>query len=226
MPSLADALANFKPRSPVAAATEEPAAVAAAFPVKTRVHARKQRDALAGVKARDRLALRKHIRPENAAALLAHLPESEDDRTHALIAGDFIFCDFVEAVARARGNPPALTLATLSLSAKNAAALERFAQEGVRVALLVSHYFQKTSATIFRALELAAERSPALSIRVGRSHCKVTLFDYPDFPLVVESSANLRSSRNLEQVTLFCDRELLNFHAGWIAEAAEAYANA
>lgn len=216
LPSLAAALANFKNGNP----SDDKSRV---FPVATRVFkAKQQREAVDTLKARDRLALRKFIRPENAEVLLPHLPECEDERLHALIAGDFVFCDLLAAIIARRGAPRRLVCATLSLSQKNIATLESLAvTHRFPVELLLSHYFAKTNKEQYAAVLSIAKRQPLIRVRVARSHCKVTLLDYENAALVIESSANLRSSRNLEQVSIFNDRALLEFHAEWIAEAAE-----
>lgn len=214
--ALTSALQNFRASRQAPAPAD---AKARAFPVETRMFAAKQqRGAVDHLKAADRRALRKYIRPENAEVLLPHLPECEADRLHALIAGDFVFCDLLAAIIARRGAPRRLVCATLSLSDKNVATLESLVStHGFPLEILLSHYFTKTSKDIYAALLAVAERSPLVRVRVARSHCKVTLMDYGEAgALVLESSANLRSSRNLEQVSIFNDRGLLEFHAGWI----------
>jgi hypothetical protein len=193
------------------------------MPVQTRHLAKVASRALDKKIALENRVMRRCIRPENAEVLLPHLPKNEEERLHAIIAGDFIFCDLVCAVVARHGAPRRLTCATLSLSLKNVAALEKLASNhGFPIDLLLSHYFEKTNQAIFAALLAVRDRCPLIRVRIARSHCKITLFDYPDFPLVIESSANLRSSRNLEQVSIFADRELLDFHLQWIEEAAAA----
>lgn len=214
---LAAALEKFKARTPAADKAQ-------ALPVKTRVFtAKKQRQEFGAVATKAWRSVRRFIRPENAEVLLPHLPECETDRLHALIAGDFVFCDLLAAIIAKRGAPRRMVCATLSLSQKNIATLESLvSKHGFPLEILLSHYFTRTSAAIFAALLAVAKRNPLVRVRVTRSHCKVTLFDYETAPLVIESSANLRSSGNLEQVSIFADAGLLEFHAGWIAEAADA----
>ena len=52
-------------------------------------------------------------------------------------------------------------------------------------------------------------------IAKARNHAKVALFDCG---LVIETSANLRSSDNIEQITAVHDVELYDFHREWIAK--------
>jgi hypothetical protein len=58
-----------------------------------------------------------------------------------------------------------------------------------------------------------------LRIAALRSHAKLLLFELTDGrKITVESSANLRSCRNVEQFSMTNDPALLSFHAGWIDE--------
>lgn len=217
--TLAAALDEFRTRP-----TSPEELKAAALPVPTRFHkARDQRRKFETVAGASWRKARKFIRPENAEALLPHLPEVEEERLHVLLAGDFVFCDLLAAIIAKRGTPRRLVCATLSLSRDNLATLAALVEaRGFALDLLLSHYFSKTSRDIWGAALALAEREPRVRVRATRSHCKVTLFDYPEAPLVIESSANLRSSSNLEQASFFVCRDLYEFHAAWIEEAGEA----
>ena len=87
---------------------------------------------------------------------------------------------------------------------------------------MVSDYFKSSDRTIFadcrRKLESRGQR-----VLVCRSHAKLLLFSAADGrQLVVETSANLRSSQNHEQFSIIADAELLDFHRSWLAELTEA----
>jgi hypothetical protein len=57
------------------------------------------------------------------------------------------------------------------------------------------------------------------SIAAIRCHAKILLMELTDGRhIVVESSANLRSCRNIEQFTMTDDHDLLLFHRGWMLE--------
>jgi hypothetical protein len=58
------------------------------------------------------------------------------------------------------------------------------------------------------------------SLSVARNHAKIILVSYDDNWFTFETSANLRSSDNLETMTIFNDREIHDFHAEWIDEIA------
>lgn len=174
-------------------------------------------------KRRDRKAGRSLIRPENADQVIDGLPIDPSETLHALVCGDFVFCDLLTRIVDRLGPPAKLTVATLSLSMRNLDSLVAMLNQhpGLRFHLILSHYFQSTSKEIFIALEkLLVEIFPdRFQLTIGRSHAKVAVFDYTDQdPLVIETSANLRSSANLEQLAAFRGRDLADFHLGWIEE--------
>jgi hypothetical protein len=174
--------------------------------------------------ARERAGIRKLIRPENAAAVVAHLPAGPEERTHALLRGDFVLCDMIPAIIAETGPLDHVRIATLGMSAANAAQLARLVRAGQiqRLTLVVSHYFQQVDrTTVFAAV--CDELAPlgAMPI-VTRNHAKVILLPALRHPhrLVIEGSANLRSSDNLEQVVIFNDQDTHDFHATWIDDLA------
>lgn len=171
----------------------------------------KDRNSRRGIKA--------FIRPENAAAVVPHLP-AEGDRTHCVLRGDFVLCDIIPAIIAARGACPALRIATLGCSIANADSLACLLERGLVASLIlvVSHYFaQVDRATVFRAVEARLEDLAALV--VTRCHAKVIcLPTAAGDHFVIEGSANLRSSDNLEQMVITNDRDTHDFHAAWIEE--------
>jgi hypothetical protein len=176
-------------------------------------------------KRRDKKAGRALIKPENSDQVIDAIPETPEETFHALVCGDFVFCDLLTRIVQRLGAPTTLTVATLSLSVKNLDSLVAMlkAAPDLRLHLLLSHYFQSTSKEIFVALEkLLSETFPdRFQLTIGRSHAKVALFDYGREgrePIIIETSANLRSSANLEQLAIFRGRDLADFHLGWIEE--------
>lgn len=159
------------------------------------------------------------IQPENARCVIPHLPEP-GEHTHAVLRGDFVLCDLIPAVIQARGPAGHLHIATLGLSAANADQLVQL-KAGAHISditVLCSHYFQQVDkTTVFR--EVAAKLREHGRLVVARNHAKVIcLPTRAGDAYVIEGSANLRSSDNLEQVTLFNDPELLAWHVEWIEQ--------
>lgn len=176
--------------------------------------------------AKDRLkkgrrGIKQLIRPENARGVVPHLPEP-GEHTHALLRGDFVLCDLVPAIIEHRGRCPHLRIATLGLSTANADALLHLQAMGRvgAIGILCSHYFQQVDkATTYR--EVAARLDGRATLIVARNHAKVICVptEAGDH-FVIEGSANLRSSDNIEQIAIFNDRELLNWHCEWMADVA------
>ncbi len=165
--------------------------------------------------ARKRSRSKRLIRPENAQCIVDHMPKLEGDRLHAIAGGDFIFGSLFETITREE-RATRVYLSTLSLSAVNVDDLARsVAEERIgSLWILVSDYFSKTNQNIFTKLERVA--GPRIILGVARTHAKVALFDFGKRKLVIESSANLRSSGNIEQISAFADAELFEFHREWI----------
>ena len=188
-----------------------------AFAVKTKllpIH--RLKDAM---KAQARAQRKKLIRPENAEQIIAALPNEEGDRLHCITGGEFVFGDLVAIICQ-RERVKRLAISTLSMSARNVQSLVTAVEIGeiAELTVLVSHYFSSTNAEIFVKLQEAAENTKSIKLGIARTHAKVSLFDFGTRKLIIEASANLRSSDNVEQISAFCDEELFNFHLEWIED--------
>jgi hypothetical protein len=177
----------------------------------------------------DRRGVRRLIRPENAAGVLAALPSHPDDRTHCILRGDFVLCDLIPAICAQVGPLGHVRIATLGLSTANAQQLVSLVESGRihRLTIVASHYFaQVDRTTTFAEVNALLDRIGTRLI-IGRNHAKVILLPPAAagsfaLPLILEGSANLRSSDNLEQLAIFADSDLHDFHAAWIDLLAAA----
>jgi hypothetical protein len=112
-----------------------------------------------------------------------------------------------------------LTICTLGFNRENARDLCGLLDSGAvrSCLLLVSDYFRSSDRTIFadirRDLEARGHR-----VAIARSHAKLLLFEAGERQIVLETSANLRSSMNWEQFVISDDQQLLAFHRGWIKD--------
>ncbi len=163
--------------------------------------------------------LGKHmIRPENATEILANLPQP-GHVLHTVVKGDFILTDLITQIARQSGQCPRLTLGTLSMNPENARELAKLRDEELigGITLVLSDFFFRTSRD---AVEECFQILPAPSTRwiKCRSHVKIALIPTADDAYVLHGSANLRSSANLENLTIENDRQLLEWHASWVSE--------
>jgi len=139
---------------------------------------------------------------------------------HLAISGRFALFDLIPAALElsAPATIEELTVATLGFSKNNIIAIGELLDAGKigRLTLLCSHYFAGTSPEIHTLAteELAKRGQSFLSIR---NHAKLLCMKFTDGrTITVESSANLRSCKNIEIMTLVGDPGLYDFHVGWI----------
>jgi hypothetical protein len=172
------------------------------------------------VKKRLRERTRAFIKPENALVVVRRLP-GEGETTHCILKGDFVLGDLLPYLLEDGWVCPHMRVATLGMSVENGktlAGLRRSGRVG-RLTLVLSHYFEAVNkSTMYQDVMDALDGQAELVTM--RSHAKVICCprERPGESdwLVMEGSANLRSSDNLEQMTIFNDREVHDFHAEWI----------
>jgi hypothetical protein len=108
----------------------------------------------------------------------------------------------------------------LSFNKQNAADILNLFDSGdvAEINLIISYYYKSTSREIYDLLipPLRERGQKALAIR---NHAKLLLAEMDDGTrYTVETSANLRSSVNIEQFAMSRDDELFGFHAAWMDE--------
>jgi hypothetical protein len=134
--------------------------------------------------------------------------------------GNFASFDLVIAVIKRFPEPiEELTVATLGFNKRNFSHLSDLIDEGAikSAYILASEYFAATDRGA-AGLALAKSRNRPLKIGFGRNHAKIQVLFGNTVQIVSETSANLRSCNNIEQATIFNNRELADFHRSWIKE--------
>jgi hypothetical protein len=159
---------------------------------------------------------------KHASEAIGRLP-APDEALHLVVSGRFALWHTIPAVLALSGTRIAeLTIATLGFSKQNIAALCDLLDINriSRVRLLASHYFKGTSATIYQFAQEQFEKRPEkTSFLSVRNHAKLVLMKLIDGRTVaVESSANLRSNKNCETMTVLGDPRVYAFHKQWIDE--------
>jgi hypothetical protein len=142
------------------------------------------------------------------------------DSLHMVVSGRFSLFDAIPA-ALELSSPTTIAdlhIATLGFSKSNIADLSLLLDTGKveRVTLLCSHYFAGTSPDIYNlaTAELTKREQSFFSLR---THAKLLAMKFKNGQtLTIESSANLRSCKNIEQMSLFGDPGLYQFHTSWI----------
>jgi hypothetical protein len=186
-------------------------------------------EAKAAVRQTRRIAAKRFATLQQHKAALVDLRPlpGTGEAIHGVMSGTYSAWSLATAIVELLDVPvDELVISTLGFNRPNANALCELLDAGkVRSALLnVSDYFRSSDRTIFadikRDLEARGQR-----VLITRSHAKLLLFSVSDGRrLVVETSANLRSSQNWEQYAVFHDAELLQFHRDWITALAESSA--
>jgi len=158
-----------------------------------------------------------------AAECIGGLLPGADQAIHAVISGRFALADLIPAVLELA--KPAtiaeLRITTLGFSKPNIAMLCQLLDGGSidRLTLVCSHYFKATSGAIHEYATEELSRRPHCRFLSIRNHAKLLLMRLTDGRmLTVESSANLRSCKNIETLTVIGSPAVHQFHARWIDE--------
>ncbi len=165
---------------------------------------------------------------DNADKLARELTVNKGERADVIVAGSFIFGDFIEAyIVQRNAKIKKMTISTLSLSQENVDSLHNLVAGGFvdELNLIVSAYFYSNE---FRALipyiyqELDINNRFQLAV-VG-THTKTCTFEtLGGRKIIIHGSANLRSSGNLEQFTVEENEELYHFYNDYTDRIIEAY---
>ena len=157
---------------------------------------------------------------ENAAKHLERLPD-EGESIHAIMRGNFNGWDLVPAVLRlaAPATIEELLVCTLGFNKSNTVELLALLDAGRigSVTFIASIYFEAKNKPEWDFLRTELRRRGQRCL-APRNHAKLLCMRLSDERhIVVESSANLRSCRNIEQFVMTHDRGLFEFHKAWIS---------
>ncbi|HEY0009884.1 MAG TPA: hypothetical protein VGB55_14240 [Tepidisphaeraceae bacterium] len=160
----------------------------------------------------------------NLSKALERLPE-DGESWHIVCKGNWPAWSLVprtlDLIAPARISW--LGIATLGFSRDNVDELVQMLDAGdvAKCDLLFSCYFKSNEETLTGFLTHEMRRRDQ-RVNAIRTHAKIIAIETTDGQgIVVESSANLRSCRNVEQFTITNDHMLLNFHRQWINQLVQ-----
>lgn len=152
-----------------------------------------------------------------AAAILEVLP-GEGESLHAVMTGRYDLMHTIAVLAGHLGRIEILRIATLSFNAKNLTEMIGLldAHKVGKLTLLCSAFFRDHNRELWdETLEEFRERGQRAA--AGRSHAKVVTLGVADGSrFVIEGSANLRTNGNWEQLALYRDATLHDWHGSWI----------
>jgi len=148
------------------------------------------------------------------------------ERVFAVVSGNFIFGDFVEAFA-VENNLwiDELTISTLAISKDNVDSLHNLlAGDFVgKLNLIVSDYWYSHNrvnlAYVYEQLDL----DNRFQLAIAGAHTKIVLMRAGDRKIVMHGSANFRSSRSVENFHVETDEALYDFNFDWHSRIVEHY---
>jgi len=170
------------------------------------------------------------VKYERAADLAAALPDLEEgDALFAVVSGNFIFGDLLESLMVEKNYyAEEMAVATLSLGKDNVDSLHNL-QAGDylgRLSLVVSDFWYAHERRPGGGVPYIEKtlNHPNFSFAAAGIHTKVTLIRTAcDRHLVLHGSANLRSSRNVEQFVIENNRNLYEFNHRWISHLVATF---
>jgi hypothetical protein len=148
-------------------------------------------------------------------------------RIYAIISGNFIFGDFIEAFLEAtRQIAKEITISTLSISKENIDSLRNCLEmkQLLKLNLIVSDYFfvhnRENISYIYEELDI----NNSFQLGVAGIHTKTVLIELVSGQkIVIHGSANLRSSASVEQIMIETDAYLYDFNYEWQCEILSKY---
>lgn len=149
---------------------------------------------------------------ENAEAMAGAIDYGKD--YFALVSGNFIFGDFIEALCLKKElEPSAIYLTTLGMSKDNVDSIVNLVDYlGCdKVNLLVSHYFSGTERNGLMPYIRQEFAGRPVDVAVLQSHCKIALIFSDKGDVMISGSANLSSSNNVEQFIIMHDRAAIEY---------------
>ncbi|MBR3318753.1 MAG: hypothetical protein IKG21_13125 [Atopobiaceae bacterium] len=176
---------------------------------------------------------------EHAADMVDAMELEDGMRAFAIVSGNFVFGDVLEAWVLEKGiRFKTLTIQTLSMSQENIDSLRRIrnvhGDRLRRLRIALSDYFysherkvregRNTPALVPYLYRTLDDGDGVLDVAYASVHTKIITFETTDgLKCVVDGSANLRSSRNLEQFRVECDAELFDWIEGFTDRIFDAY---
>ena len=156
-------------------------------------------------------------------------PIEAGEHINAIVSGNFIAGDFIEAYLFENDlMAEEILIATLSLSRENVDSLKNIQDYRLsgRMGLIVSDFFfsHERKTGIEDVIKHLSRDDGAFTLAVAGVHTKITLIKTQcGCHLVMGGSANLRSSLNIEQITLDNCQIQYAFHREWMAKILNDY---
>jgi len=168
------------------------------------------------------------VKYEHAAQLARDLKITDECSYFAIVSGNFILGDIFEAIAvEQQIQYQRLDISTLSMSYDNVDSLRNLQMHNYvkQINLIISDYFfaHERGGTVKYIYE-ELDRDDAFQLAVAGIHTKITSFTtQTGLKIVIHGSGNLRSSRNIEQISIEHNPELYDFITDYNDRIIEKY---
>lgn len=171
----------------------------------------------------------KRVMYDNAIEMAKQIKLEKDMSLYSIVSGNFIFGDLIEAlIIENQIKVKRLYINTLSLSENNVDSMVNIMLSGLcdELHLIVSSYFyshERGNLVKYIYDELEKEKPWKFMLSVAGTHMKTTMIETDDLFITMQGSANLRSSRNIEQFSLTENKELFDFNVDYFNVIEESY---
>jgi hypothetical protein len=176
-----------------------------------------------------RAELRRKAQLKTAAEVVPSLPKPGES-LHAIMTGFHDLMLVLTCVIQSRPTVcEALRISTLAFSKKNVAELARLLDTKWvgKLVLLASDYMARSNSSVFQGAVSELVEYRRQTVASARVHAKIACMSFADgIKLVFEGSANLRTNRNLEAISVVNDPELHDFHCAWIDDKVREHERA
>lgn len=164
----------------------------------------------------------------NAEKLAKSIKFNSGQSAFCLLAGNFVFCDFIEAFFYQHNiYTDRLQISTLSLAYDNIIILKNLMKGGFvrNLDLIISSYFfSHERHNLIKELYNELDFDDRFQLAVAAIHTKITSFKSEGGKhIVISGSANLRSSNNVEQIYIQDNEEIFNFVTDFNDRIIETY---
>jgi len=178
------------------------------------------------------VAFKKHmIKYEHADKLGKELHLKKGERYDVIVSGNFVFGDFIYAWMTNQGiRAKTMTISTLSMGTRNVDVLAQLMKTGYidELNLVVSAYFfsnYRRDVVPYIYEKLDDQKRGNFQMGVAGIHTKTMTLETKDgLKIVMQGSANLRSSANIEQFILEDNPEVYDFYKDYTDKIIEKYA--
>ena len=149
-----------------------------------------------------------------------------DCMTYALVTGSFVFGDFIEALVEAKDlKCSEIWLSTLGMGQNNIDSIGNllYDYDVEKLNLIVSSYFVSKEHRDLMPYLMQELSGLNVDVAIAGIHAKIALIQAGERHIVINGSANLSSSSNVEQFTVVDNKELYEFNKGFFGKIMENY---